>query len=57
MTDATRCPDCEAIVERCCADCVRESCGECGATIDWNAAEPVAVPEGTLDAFAGGETA
>lgn len=54
MTDATRCPECEAVLERCCADCVRERC-DCGATIDWPDAEPVA--RGTLEAFGGGETA
>lgn len=54
-TRATRCPECEAVLERCCADCVRERCPDCGATIDWPDAEPVA--RGTLEAFGGGETA
>lgn len=55
MIEATRCPDCEAVVERCCPDHLREHCRKCGATIDWTEAD--AVDEATLDAFTGGETA
>jgi hypothetical protein len=57
VIDATRCPECGAVVERCCPDCVRERCPDCDTTVDWLEAEPLALEGQATLSSVGGETA